>query len=112
VYILPSFLPSFAIDAERQIGLPAINGYSDTRTFVTENFPTFNSHVDRIIEYINHVTMRLLLYQLATRPIELFGISYPLRTCLTETSRGVVLRHERDNARRCGRMWMVNLHPV
>jgi hypothetical protein len=30
-------------------------GYSDTRAFVTENLPTSYSHVDRIVDYINHV---------------------------------------------------------
>ena len=66
------------LEFERQLGLPAITGDSDTRAFVTENplcryflYSDSYSHVDRIVEYINHVITRLVLHQLATKPIEL-----------------------------------------
>ena len=62
---------AFAIDAERQLGLPAITGDSDTQAFVTENPPTSYSHVDCTVKYINHVFTMLVLHQLATRPIQL-----------------------------------------
>jgi hypothetical protein len=53
------------------IRLAGYYGYSDTRAFVTKNLLTLYSHVDYIVEYINHVTMRLVLHQLATKPIKL-----------------------------------------
>jgi hypothetical protein len=39
--------------------------YSDTWAFVTENLLTFYSHVDRIVEYINHIITMLVVHQLA-----------------------------------------------
>jgi hypothetical protein len=39
------------------IRLAGYYGYSDTRAFVTESLPTSYSHVDRIVEYINYVSM-------------------------------------------------------
>ena len=68
----------YLLESERQIGSPAIAGDSDTRAFVTEtarvdtsSIPTLYSHVDYTVVCINHVFTMLVLYQLATRPIQL-----------------------------------------
>jgi hypothetical protein len=74
--------PSLRHRRRASIRLVGYYGYSDTRAFVTENLPTSYSHVDRIVEYINHVTTRLVLHQLAAIPIE-------LPSCIRNLIRGV-----------------------
>jgi hypothetical protein len=63
--------PSLRHRRRASIRLTGYYGYSDTRAFVIENLPTSYSHVDRIVDYINHVITMLVLHQLATKPIEL-----------------------------------------
>jgi hypothetical protein len=59
--------PSLRHRRRASIRLVGYYGYSDTRAFVTENLPTFYSHVDYIVDYINHVITMLVLHQLATK---------------------------------------------
>ena len=68
---VPCWNPSLRHRRRASIRLAGYYGYSDTRAVVTENPPPSYSHVDCTVEYINHVFTRLVLYQLATSPIEL-----------------------------------------
>jgi hypothetical protein len=83
--------PSLHHQHQVSIRLAGYYGYSDTWAFVIENLPTSCSHVDYIVEYINHVTTRLVLHQLATKPIELPSciqnvIEWPSRRTCSQVS--------------------------